>query len=86
MNEAAMKKELHKLIDDADDRQIKEIYGLMLNYFNENEEGGWDSLSPYRQERITESIKQADAGLGRPFDEVTRELREKYGLNGNSKL
>lgn len=81
MNEAAMKKELHKLIDDADDRQIKEIYGLMLNYFNENEEGGWDSLSPYHKERITESIKQAEAGLGVPAKDVLKQARKKYGLN-----
>lgn len=81
MNNAAIKTELHDRIEHADDKQIREIYGLMLNYFNENEENGWDTLSPYHQDRITRSIKQAEAGLGVSAKDVLKQAREKHGLN-----
>ncbi|MFD2873411.1 hypothetical protein ACFS5N_13080 [Mucilaginibacter ximonensis] len=82
MNNATIKTELLDRIEHADDKQIREIYGLMLNYFNENEEKGWDTLSPYHKDRITQSIKQAEAGLGVSAKDVLKQAREKYGLNG----
>ncbi|HEY4323273.1 MAG TPA: hypothetical protein VGN20_04785 [Mucilaginibacter sp.] len=84
MNEAAIKTELHDKIDHADPNQLKEIYGLLINYFNgqEKTEEGWDSLPEYQKEQILKGLEEADAGLGTPYDEVTRKLREKHGLNG----
>lgn len=83
MNEAAIKTELYDRIEHADEKQIKQIYGLVVNYFNENDEhGDWDSLSPYHKERITKSIEQADAGLGKPAKDILKQARKKYGLNG----
>jgi hypothetical protein len=43
---------------------------------------GGDSLPEYQQKQILKGLEETDAGLGTPFDEVTRNLREKYGLNG----
>ena len=81
--ETALKTELIDKIEHADANQLKEIYGLLINYFNGQEtEEGWGLLPEYQKEQIMKGLEEADAGLGTPFDEVTRKLREKYGLNG----
>ncbi|HEY9534917.1 MAG TPA: hypothetical protein VIQ77_10285 [Mucilaginibacter sp.] len=81
MNEAAIKTELHDRIEHADERQIKEIYGLVLNYFNgQDDHEEWDSLSEAEQQIILKSLDEADAGLVTPFDEATRQIKAKYGL------
>ena len=83
MKEAALKTDLIDKIEHADYNQLREIHGLLNNYFNgnaSNEE--WDSLPEWQKDKIEEGLKQADAGLGIPFKEVTKSLREKYGLNG----
>nr|WP_067055024.1 hypothetical protein [Mucilaginibacter sp. L294] len=83
MSTAELKNELHEKIDHADDTQVKQLYGLMLNYFNgldDTEE--WDTLPQYQQEQINIGLAQAEAGLGSPAAEVIKSTREKYGLNG----
>jgi len=79
----AIKVDLIDKIEHADDNQLKEIYGLITNYFNGLEENeDWDSLSEIQQKLIMKSIEQADAGLVAPVEEVIKRSREKYGLNG----
>ena len=41
----------------------------------------WDSLSDYQKNRILEGLEQAEAGLGTPVAEITKMIREKYGLS-----
>lgn len=83
MEEAMLKIDLIDKIEHADNKQLKEIYGLIINYFNgQEEDGGWDSLSEIQQKLIMKSIEQADAGLVTPVEEVVKRSREKYGLNG----
>lgn len=83
MNEEAIKIDLHDKIEHADANQLKELYGLITNYFNGNDTvGEWDSLPEIQQKLILKGLEQADAGLGKPVKEVTERLRNKYGLNG----
>jgi hypothetical protein len=83
MEEATLKLELYDKIEHADIKQLKEIYGLIIDYFDGQEPlGEWDSLPEYQKERIEESIRQADAGLGTPARDIIQRTREKYGLNG----
>jgi hypothetical protein len=85
MEEAAIKDELIEIIEHADLNQLKEIKGLLTNYINSqwSDQGEWDSaLSEYQKAEILKGLEEADAGLGIPFDQVTRQLREKFGLNG----
>jgi len=84
MEVAEIKHELIDRIEHADADQLKELYGLMLNYFGSQIVigGEIDELSDYQKEQIAKGLEQADAGLIVPFDEVTKRLREKYGLNG----
>jgi len=82
MEEAALKLELHDKIEHADSNQLREIYGILTTYFNDQETlGEWDSLTEYQKDRIEKSIEQAHAGLVRPAKDIIREVREKYGLN-----
>ena len=83
MSTAELKNELHEKIDHADDTQVQQLYGLMLNYFNGLDDvEEWDSLSKFQQDQINIGLEQAEAGLGSPATEVIRSIREKYGLNG----
>lgn len=83
MEDAVIKTELYERIDQADSDQLKEIYGLLTNYFNGQQTlSEWDALPPFQKERLEQSIKQADEGLVRPARDIIRETREKYGLNG----
>jgi len=83
MNEVALKNDLIERIEHATDKELKEIYGLVLNYFSGNTESdGWDKLPEYLQKQITLSVEQADAGLGIPAKEAIKTAREKYRLNG----
>ena len=62
MEEAAIKLELHDKIEHADSNQLKEIYGLITDYFSDQETlGEWDSISQYQKDRIEKSIEQAIA-------------------------
>ena len=83
MNDAAIKEDLIDKIEHADSTQLKEIYGLLTNYFNgQDTEEEWDLLPEYQKERILESLAQAEAGLGTPVAEVVKNIRNKYHLNG----
>ena len=82
MDETALKTQLIDKIEHADLNQLKEIYGLLINYFNGEQGDDWYSLSEYQKEKINKSIEQANAGLGTPAKEVIKLTREKYGLNG----
>lgn len=83
MTVTEIKTDLHDKIEHADSNQIKEIYGLLVNYFNGQESlEEWDTLTDSQKDAINEGIAQAEAGLGEPAAEVTKRLRNKYGLNG----
>lgn len=83
MKEVELKIDLFDKIEHADSKQLREIYGLLINYFNGQEsEEGWDSLPEAHKRQILKGLEEADAGLVIPAKEVSDRLREKYKLNG----
>ena len=83
METATLKTDLLDKIEHADDEQIMKLYGLVTNYLNSQLEiEEWDTMPDYLKERLTESMKQADAGLVRPVSDMLKSTSEKYGLNG----
>jgi len=83
MEQEALKIDLHEKIDHADPNQVKELYGLIINYFNGNETVEEDySLSESHKKILYKSLEQADAGLGTPLKEVNKRLRAKFNLDG----
>jgi hypothetical protein len=83
MENTALKIDLHEKIEHADKNQLKELYGLIINYFNSSESvEEWDLLPESQKKILNKSLEQADAGLGTPLKEVNQKLRAKYGLDG----
>ena len=83
MEEATLKIELIDKIERADFKQLHEIYGLLVNYFNSQDDitEGLDLLPEYQKQQILKGLEEADAGLGTPAKEVIQKAREKYKLN-----
>lgn len=83
MKTEAIKFDLHDKIDHADAHQLEDLHVLITNYLKgDSTDNGWDTLSKPMQDKLSNSIEQADAGLGTPAKEVIRGVRKKYGLNG----
>ena len=81
MEEAALKLELHEMIDHAENYQLAEIYELLSDYFKDQEHiGDWDTLSENQKAHILKGLEEAEAGLGTPAKDVIQRVREKYGL------
>lgn len=83
MKAAEIKLDLYDKIEHADFEQLKELYGLITNYFNGTKAvEDWELLSESQKKKINQSLEQADAGLGTPAKEAIKKVREQYGLNG----
>jgi len=52
MEDAALRLELHYMIDHADNYQLAEIYDLLTSYFKDQQTGDWDSLSENQKAHI----------------------------------
>jgi hypothetical protein len=82
MNAAQLRSDLFKTIEAMNVQQLKDIYGLLQNYFNSNDNSeDRDTLTTAQKKAIEIGIKQADMGMTTPLSEVTSALRKKYGLN-----
>ncbi len=82
MNSAEIRSDLLNKIEHSSVHQLKEIYGLLQNYFNGSGTEEWDQLSSYQKEKIEKGIREADKGITKPLNEVTARLRRKYASNG----
>ena len=83
MKTANVKAELYREIEGLTNSQLTEIFGIFRNYLNgKDDTEDWSALSVRQQEKIKESIGQANAGRSRPAAEVTKQIRSKYKLNG----
>jgi hypothetical protein len=82
MKAAEIKLDLLKQIDGMNVHQLKDIYGLLQNYFNSNNNTEeWEILTTQQKEKIENGIIQADAKITKPANEVINRLKKKYGLN-----
>jgi hypothetical protein len=83
MSITEMKQELLERIEQANDGQLVEMYGLLLNYKNghDDEASNWDDLPQWQQQAILKGLEEAESGLGTPLDVVNERLRNKYGLS-----
>jgi hypothetical protein len=83
MKAVELKVDLHDKIEHADPGQLKELYGLIINYFNGNNDvEEWETLPELQKRLIDKGLEQANAGLGTSLKQVNKNLRNKYGLNG----
>jgi hypothetical protein len=75
MNSTQLRQRIHEYIDQADDRFLALING-MINA--DKEQDWWDDLHPNLQASIDRALSQSERGEGRPHEEVMGELRAKY--------
>ena len=83
MKVAELRSDLLHKIEGLDAHQLKDVYGLIQNYFNAGDSTEeWHQLPPSFKEKIDHSIAQANTGNSKPLSEVTARLRRKYKING----
>jgi hypothetical protein len=83
MTATEIRSDLFKKIEHMSAAQLKEFYGIILNYFNSHESiTEWKNLNAEQLAKIEKSLAQADEKNVKPISTVTSRLRRKYGLNG----
>lgn len=61
-----------KLLNTEDKAIINDIKILLKSYENDP----WDEMPPTVQEDVIKGLDEAENGIGRPHDEVIREVKE----------
>jgi hypothetical protein len=79
MEVVEIKTELHQTIEHVDGEQLKQIYGLITNYLNGDDE--WYGSTDAQKNSILKGLEQADAGEGNSLKDVNNRLKAKYGIN-----
>ncbi|MBU1371886.1 MAG: hypothetical protein KJ712_05680 [Bacteroidetes bacterium] len=72
-----------KLIDEIaqfNEQEVIDVYGLILNYFNQQDsEEDWSKLSLAQRKHLENSLKQAENEESIPFNQVLNDVKTKYG-------
>lgn len=80
MNAAELRSNLHNLIDTINDsKTLKAVYALIAKR-TKQEADWWDELPDEVKADIEEGLKELDAGLGIPHDEVMKEIKSRYKI------
>lgn len=78
MNTAEIKLEIFRKIDSLEERKIKDFYGLVLNFFNEQKSiEEWHSLSEEQRQGLLEAEAQIKDGKGIPHSKIISKYRKK---------
>jgi uncharacterized coiled-coil DUF342 family protein len=75
MDTIEIRKKIHEYIDQADDRFLTLITG-MIEADKSND--WWDELHPNLKATLERALQQSERGEGRQHDEVMNEIKSKY--------
>jgi hypothetical protein len=79
MNPAEIKIELFRKLDGLKDNKLNEVYGLLLNYINnEKDVSEWDSLSTEEKAALEQGIEQLNANKTTTHNQVLSAARKKH--------
>jgi len=79
MTVSDLKLKLFRQIDTLDKSKLEEIYGVLINYLNgQNDISEWGKLSDNQKSGIFDAIDELDAGKGIPNKVVLDKFRMKY--------
>jgi len=68
-------------LDKVTDPNLIEAFKNMLQYRNKKESADWwDEISEAERAAIDEGIAQADRGELIPYEEVRKQVKEKFGI------
>ncbi len=81
MKTAELKLELFRKLDQLSLHELNDVYGLFTNYINAHDDiNQWESLTNEQKKKIELGLEQADKGLIKPVNIVTKRLKKKYGI------
>ena len=75
MNTTQIRQKIHDYVDQADDRFLTLVNGMIEADLNQD---WWDDLPPDLQASIDRAFTQSEKGEGRPHQGVMNEIRVKY--------
>jgi len=79
MSTAEIKLKLFREIDNLDKSKLEQVYGLLFNFLNkENDTEEWNSLSHRQQNGLLEAIDDLDSSDGIDHKSIMDKFREKY--------
>lgn len=79
MNSAEIKIDLLRKLDGLKGKNLKEAYGILLNFINSGSNiSEWENLSTEQKEAIQIGIQQLDNGEGKDHSQVMSNLRNKF--------
>jgi len=74
-----LKQELIRKLDNLEESQMEELYGLVVNWLNGKKEvEEWALLTEPQKKGIIDAIEEIDAGHGQAHADVVNEMRKKY--------
>ena len=81
MTTANLKTNLFREIDTLDHVRLKEVYGLMLNYINNNSDSAtWIDTPDEHIQGVEAAISQLNDGQGTNHTELIQKFRMKYRM------
>ena len=79
MTVSDLKLKLFRQIDTLDKSKLEEIYGVLINYLNgQNDISEWGKLSDNQKSGILDAIDEFEAGKGIPNKVIIDKFRKKY--------
>ena len=79
MGTAEIKLKLFREIDLLDESKLREVYGLLFNFLNkENDTEEWNALSLVQQTGLLNAIDELNSSEGTDHKTIMDKLRKKY--------
>ena len=79
MSTAEIKLKLFREIDLLDESKLKEVYGLLFNFLNkENDTEEWNALSLVQQTGLLNAIDALNSSEGTDHKTIMDKFRKKY--------
>lgn len=79
MSTAEIKLKLFREIDLLDESKLREVYGLLFNFLNkENDTEEWNALSLVQQTGLLNAIDELNSSEGTDHKTIMDKFRKKY--------
>jgi len=79
MTTSDLKLKIFRQIDSLEKSRLEELYGILLNYLNEQRDvSDWDGLTGAQKQGIVDAVEEIESGKGIPHENVIAKIREKY--------
>ncbi len=79
MTTSDLKLKIFRQIDSLEKSRLEELYGILLNYLNEQRDvSDWDGLTGAQKQGIVDAVEEIESGKGIPHDRGISKIRLKY--------